>query len=260
MTRSRTIALGLTLITLGIFVLSVVAMAQRVGEYYTTQPRALFAFKRVGEREFTFAGRPVSLTDETASGAQEGEVVVIRYGDETLKLLPGVEPKDAQMPGLTRHDDWLRVYRFAEHGRTDSKEFEAKLEEGTDRLAIVARRPVAGPHPRTGIVARRDWKFEFYELLPGGEIKSEALLYPRNRPGKVAKPGQIQEGTWQHDAAMMLMPAFGRPNRSFTTDALHGMGWTLPAAAFSGLVLMFSLSALFAPKPHWPKRPAQAAA
>lgn len=250
MTQRRTIPRLLTLSMLAVFLLSVGAMAQRVVAYYTTNPRPLFAFNQVGQREFTFAGRPVSLTDEPAAGGQ-GEVLVLRYGDQTVRILPGVEPKDPQLPGLVRHDDWLRVFRFAERGRTDPQEFEAKLDEGTDRLAIVARRPVSGPHRLTGVVARRDWKFEFYELLPSGEISTEVLLYPRSRPGRVAKPGQVQEGTWQHDAAMMLMPAFGRPSRSFATDALHAMGWTLPAAAFSGLVLIYSLFFLFAPQGHW---------
>jgi len=258
MTRSRTIALALTLVMFGVFVLSVVFMALRAADFYRTQGRPLYTFKSIGSREFTFAGHPVSLTDEPEPGGR-GEVLVIRYGDQVLRVLPGVAPNDPQMPGLSRHADWLRVFRFAERGRTNQEEFAQKLEHGEDRLAIVARRPVDGPDPRTGIVGRRDWKFEFYELLPDGTIHSDVLLYPKNRPGRTPKPGQIQENTWQFDAAMMLMPAFGRPNRSFTTDALHEMGWTLPAAAFSGLVLMFSITALFAPNRRWPAKTDQAA-
>jgi hypothetical protein len=248
MMTSKARALGLSIISLAVFALSVVVMAQRVAAHYQAQPRPLFAFKTINDREFTFAGRPVSLTDE---GQGEETVLVLRYGDQTVRIPAGVAPKDPQLPGLVRHGDWLRVYRFAERGRSDPQEFQNLIEHGADRLAVVSRRPISGPDQRNNIVWRNDWKFEFRELLPDGSIRDETLLYPKVRPNRAAKPGQLQEGTWEHDAAMTLMPTFGRPNVSFTTDALHTMGWTLPAAAFSGLVLMFALVFLFAPRGHW---------
>lgn len=248
-TRARITALALSLVSLGVFVLSVIVMSQRISAFYQNQDRKLYAFKAVGSRQFTFAGRPVSLADE---GEGPETVVVLHYGDQQVRIPAGVAPKSEQMPGLSRHDDWLRVLRFAERGRTNPEEFQKLIDAGADRLAVVARRPIAGPDPRNNEVWRTDWKFEFYELLPDGSVKTETLLYPRNRPGKVAKPGQLQQGTWEMDAAMMLMPAFGRPNQSFTTDALRAMGWTLPAAAFSGLLLLGSLAFLFAPERRVP--------
>jgi hypothetical protein len=244
-TRPRIIALALSLVSAGIFILSVVVMSQRVSGHYATSGIKLYNYKPVGERRFTYAGRPVSLVDE---GDGPNTVVVLRYGDQEVRIPAGVTPKSEQLPGLARHNDWLRVLRFAERGRTSPEEFQRSLDAGADRLAVVARRPITGPDPRNGAVWPSDWKFEFYELLPDGSIKTETLLYPKNRPGKEPrKPGQLQERTWQMDAALMLIPAFGRPNQTFTKDALTAMGWTLPAAAFSGLLLLGSLAALFAP-------------
>ena len=63
--KSRRIAWLVAACALAVLVASARSMAVRVSDFHRTSKRETFAFKPVGLREFTYANRPVSITDET---------------------------------------------------------------------------------------------------------------------------------------------------------------------------------------------------
>lgn len=227
---------------------SILFGGRRVASFYAAANRQTFAFQVSTSREFSHAGRSASLADVPDPAGAGGLAVLLRFGDASVRIPAGVAPGNDQLPGLIRHNDWLRVLRFVDRKGLSLREVESALANGTidARVVVVARRPVAAPDPRTGESWKRDWTFEFRELLPDGSIREQSLLYPRSRPGRAPKPGQLAEGTWQWDAAMMLTPSTARPNRSFTTDALDAMGWTFPASMLSVLGLIIAATGLAA--------------
>ena len=229
---------------------SVYFMAGRAASFNATSERKLWVFKPVNLREFRLAGRDVTLTD--AKTAEGEESLVVKFGDRELVLTPFLTPGDANLPGLVRHTDWMKVLRFAEFGQRSAAEFQEHLDQGNDRLAIVVRRPLTGPDPRTGDVWQRDWTFDLHELLPDGSIRTEGLRFPKTRGDKTPKPNELKPGTWQMEAALHLMPktppdslAIGRPTAAFRGDAMRSLGWTLPVSAISapGLVVCIVLAA-----------------
>jgi hypothetical protein len=232
---------------------TVIAMAHRVAAFNALADRKLWTFRPVNERAFRFAGRDVSLTDGTAPDG--ADLVVVRYGEQELKLAATVKPGDARLPDLTRHADWLRVLRFAEFGNRTTQEFKDHLQEGNDRLVIATRRPLTGADPRTGETWRRDWTFDFHELLPDGTIRSESLRMPRTKGDKAPKPGELKAGTWEMEAALTVMPAtppdslnISRPTAAFRGDAVSSMGWTLPTAAATTLAFLVFAALAAAPR------------
>lgn len=231
------------LLCLAVFALSVWALLGRIETF--NSGRELYQFKDVTTWGFGWAGRDVTLSEET----RENQVsVLVRYGDRELRLLATADKLGhPDLPPAIRHQDWLHVRRFAAYRPGQAPEAE--------RLIITTRRPLTAADPRTGSVWNRDWTFEFHELLTDGTIRTETLRYPRARGDKDPKPGELREGTWQKDAAMLMMPGsppdtlnFGRPTASFKRDALRDAGWTFPAAIASGLGLIASLALLLAPR------------
>ena len=240
----------LALACLGVFALSLSALAGRIGAYNSASGRTMYTFREVHDRAFEFAGRAVSLTDEEKEGQT---VVVVRYGERELRLLAGAPPLSPQLPGLARHADWLRVLRFTEY--RPGVRLREHLDQGNDRLAVVSRRAPTGPDPRTGEVWDRDWFFEFDELMPDGTIRGESLRCARTRGDKAPRPGELRAGTWEMDAAMGMLPGsppdslnFGRPTAAFRDVALRNAGWTLPAAVGSALGLVACLVGLLGPR------------
>lgn len=227
-------------------------MSHRVAAFNAEHAPTQWAFKPpLNVREFTFGGRPVSLTDTT--GPDGSDQVLVKYGEKELRLTAPVKPGNPQLPGLIRHEDWMKVFRFAEYGKRTYREFLDKLEEGTDRIVIVVKRPLIGPDPRTGSVWDRDWMFDFHELKADGTIESEGLKLPKTKGDKTPKPTELKVGTWQLIAALQLMPRtppdalnVGRPTAAFQGDAMKSMGWTLPVgtALTIGIIVAIVLAAL----------------
>lgn len=244
---------GAMLVGLG---LSINAMAGRIDKFNADANRKLWTFSEpLDTRAFRFAGRDVTIKDTT--GPDGGELVVVTYGDRELKLIPSITPKDPKLPGLFRHSDWFRAFRFAEYAKNSSvQEFQTSLQEGKDRLVLVTRRPLTTADPRTGDVWARDWTFDFHELLPDGTIRTEGFRLPKTKGDiKTPKPNELRPGTWQMDAALRLMPPtpadslnLGRPTAAFKGDAVSVMGWTLPVATLTALGLMISLAMGAAPR------------
>jgi hypothetical protein len=187
--------------------------------------------------------------DETTPGQGAGDqTVVVRYGDRELRVPATIVPASPRLPDLVRHRDWLQVFRFAERGHASIHEFESGIRTGhiRDRLAMVVRIPPPGnDRPAPGEVFRKDWSFDLYELRPDGGFDHERLAFPK---GRRTQPGELVEGTWEFYAAMLTMPTLGKPSPKFTGDSLPAMGWTLPVAGFSGLLLTFTAALLFAPQ------------
>lgn len=259
MNRSRVIAWSAAGLSLVVLLVSGVGMARRISAFHRREPPRVWAFQPVGERAFGYAGRSVSLVDERDA---QGDWLVVRYGDEEARLRVTI-PGNPNLPGLLPHNDWMRVLRFAESSGVSIGQLQERIAAGQerDRLVIVTRTPMPGSDPETyGAVNKKGWTFDFYEFLPEGRIEHEQLGFPvRARPSLTrAVKGEapkkplrpvVQEGTWQFQAAMHVMPTGQGPaTQGFRNDALSAAGWTLPAASLSFLALMASLALALAPR------------
>lgn len=267
---SRSMALVALVVSLLALVVSVGMMARRVGEYTQNRSTPLWIFEPLDVRTFSYSGRPVRITDETDPDGHD--VVVIDYGGEVLRLRATLPSMPPQVPGLVRHQDWLRVMRFAEHGRGSISEVAQGVISGDipDRVVAVVKQPLRELEADAPAVAklpgRRGWKFDFYEFRPeGGFAVQKDLRLPererdyarraaaaqragRDTPGPL--PGTLQAGTWQADAAMIMMPseplfsAAYSPGPRQSMGTVRAMGWTMPSAAFSGVAVLLSIVVL----------------
>jgi hypothetical protein len=237
----------LAVVCLALLVVSVNVMFHKIAAFNTSAERVLWMLKPVGERAFQYSGRDVALTDQIND--QGKEAVLVRYGEQELMIPATIPPKDGRLPGLVRHEDWMRVVRFAKSDGATGPDFDRLLAEGkvSDRLAIVVRRPLVDDPRTLGDGWRRQWVFDFYEFRPEGGFATETWTYPSGRTIDKPKPGHLEEGSWQYSAALSVMPKLRKPNPKFTDDALHALEWTLPAAAFSGVGLMAALLMLVSP-------------
>jgi hypothetical protein len=249
MERSRKIAWITAAASLAVLAGSALLMAQRVARFHHDNPRQIFAFQPIDAREFAYAGRPVAITDDKSD--PDHLKLNISYGEDRLEL-PVSIPSKYELPGLKSHEDWLRVMRFSPHSGLTTEEFQTQLDSGKDRLAIVTRTPVQGVDPRTwGTVWKNNWVFDFYELKPQGGFEHERLNYPTKTGTAKPKEGELRENTWEFQAALLLMPRGGTdvgPTHNFYGDALAAASWTLPLAAFSGLVGVLALAFAVAPR------------
>ncbi|MEO1511044.1 MAG: hypothetical protein AAFU70_03135, partial [Planctomycetota bacterium] len=112
-----------------------------------------------------------------------------------------------------------------------------------------------------GETMRDRWRFVFYELLPAGGIETTELKFPesgksfyrrrveayrKGLPEPERDPTELDEGTWQWDAALRVMPR--PPAITHEEQALLSAGWTLPAASLGALGFVVSLAFAFAPQ------------
>jgi len=248
MERGRMIAWTVCLAGVAGLSVSTYVMVQRVQQFHKDSPRQLFAFQALDEREFRFGGKPVTLTDDKSDPNQPK--LLVDYGGEKLTLDVSI-PGQYDLPGLKSHENWMRVMRFAPFSNMTEEQFLARVEQGGDRLAIVTRTPPKGVDPSTwGTVWKKAWVFDFYEFKPEGGFTHETLGYPTATGLKKPREGELQENTWQHQAALQLMPNAGQtgPTRNFYGDGLKAAGIALPAAAFSGLAAALGLAFAFAPR------------
>lgn len=245
----RSTWLTIALISFIIMLASGWLMTQRIRSFLKANPPEIYAFRKVDNREFIYANRPVTLVDDNANAL--APVLVLTYGDAVQRIpvtVPNTDrPQRDVLPGLLPHEDWLRVLRMARVSGETPKTFLERLDRGEvpDRLILVARIPRPGSDPATwGNVWKKDWQFDFYELSPDGRIiKHPRLAYPTTRGMKQPKEGELHEGTWQYQAALQTMPQAGAigPTRNFFGNAIAEASWTLPLAAFSGLACTLTL-------------------
>lgn len=245
--RKRLLALAVVCVIATVVIAAL--MVKRIGEFYREHPPQTYVFMPVDGREFTFAGRPVSLVD--ADVGTDKESLIVTYGDTVEKLRVTI-PGNHKLPGLAPHSDWLRVLRFAKFEGPDIQTLQAKMEAGevADRLAIVTRTPAAGADPNTwGAAWKQDWVFDFYEFKPAGGFEHERLKYPTVSGVRKPIEGELHENTWEFQAALQLMPTTPgvAPAHNFYGDALSAVTWLLPAGAFTGVVGTFALAFALAP-------------
>lgn len=238
--KRRTCSTLLALAAVVTLVVSSIFMARRIGEFHKDHKRNQFAFREVEDRSFGYAGHKVTVTD-TAEGSIP--YVNIKYGDHDLKLrvqLPG----EKSLPGLKPYMDWMRIVRFIPtNGRPIPEVVQDSLDgKIADRLVIVTRELPPGVDPGTwGRVWRKDWIFTFSEFLPDGTFSTQRLNYPTTRRWQDAKPGELAENTWEMQAALLLIPKGMGPSMKPQNDALSSVGWTLPVAASSMLLILGSI-------------------
>ncbi|MCA9298342.1 MAG: hypothetical protein KDA28_04710 [Phycisphaerales bacterium] len=221
---------------------SVWRMAARVGTFNEEHQRPRYHFQKITLRSFEYDGRPVEFIDYDD---EQGEPMLeVRYGETVLRLrvqIPGPE----QLPNMLPHDDWLRVLRLAESTGLAYDEFESRIHAGeiTDRLVMVTRNLAPGTDEVSwGEVWRTKWTFDVYEFETDGTISKVHYRFPTTKRHEAPAEGELREGTWEWQAAMMLIPAGKGPKQKFLNDGLYAMGWTLPVAAFSMLGAMFGFA------------------
>lgn len=236
-------------------------LAQRIRDYNIQNPRKHPYFMELGVPDFEFHDVPVRLHDQLDDQGQ-GQVIV-DYGNDTAAIEVGV-PNPLPLPGLARHEDWLRVVLVGEPDGRSFEEFREAARSGAiePRLVIVSRHLNPGvDESRFGLhvdessreygeVMRKRWTFGFLELLPGGGFRQWSLHYPESErayQGRVMAaaqageptpdhyPDELQEDTWEWYAALLVIPAGKAPNRSFRNDALTFSGWALPVTS-AGLI------------------------
>jgi hypothetical protein len=248
MLKGRPIAWSIALGGLAVLCVCTALMIQRVRDFHRDNPRLIYAFQAVDSRSFSFAGRPITLTDDKSDPAKPR--LIVQYGDQQLPLDVTI-PGRYDLPALKSHEDWMRVLRFAPRTGLTEEQFQAQVDAGNDRLAIVTRTPPAGADPETWAkVWKKNWVFDFYEFKPDGSIQHQTLRYPTARGLKKPKDGELHENTWEHQAALQIMPNAGQtgPTRNFYGDALAAAGITLPLAAFAGLASFLGFAFAIAPR------------
>ena len=242
----------LTAVALAVMAWSGILMARRIDAFHHANPRHLFLFRDVEEASFKWGGRLVEFTDDRSNA--DTPVLIIRYGESDPLRLNVTVPGNYDLPWPLPHQDWMRVLRFAEASGMSMQDFARRLEAGEldERLVVVTRIPRPGSDPRTwGSVWKKDWSFDFYEFMADGTVlRHPRLGYPTTRGVRPPKADEIQENTWQFQAALQLMPQAGNigPTHNFFGNAMRAAGWTLPVAAFSGLMVTLGLAFALAPR------------
>lgn len=259
MSSSRTTWLLIAAASLAVMLGCIYLMSKRIAKFHHDNPRDIYAFKTIDAEEFQYAGHTVSIEqekldaehEEKARAAGSAGFVVLKYGDSLERIrveIPNTQsPGRDKIPGLKRYEDWLKVLRMANTNGQSPESFMKRLDTGEipDRLIIVTRIPFPGSDRDTwGEVWKKDWQFDFRELTPDGTIrKYERLNYPTTRGVQEPKPRELHENTWQFQAALQLMPQAGQigPTHNFFNNGIAAAGWTMPAAAFSGLLATIAL-------------------
>lgn len=262
--RGRTTWLTTALVSLAAVTFLGYFMAQRLDRFNRESGRELYVFQPITARDFLWNDTPVSFTDEVdADGA---DVVVMQYGDDAIRLRSGLESLPAEVPGLQRHDSWLKVLRFAPRSGKSIEDLLAEIDAGTadERLAVVVRLQRPGVDQDSfGQVMRGDWRFQFVELLPEGGFDEQVLRFPESErsfnrrvstarragePVPQRRADELTFGTWQFDASLMVMPKSGPPAPQFGRGAMEALGWTLPAATLLFFIATIALAMTFAPE------------
>jgi hypothetical protein len=263
-TRARTLWLATSILSFLAVVVLAYFMAQRLSTYNQNSGRELYVFQPITAREFLWNDRKVTLADETdADGA---DVVVLQYGDDTVRLRSGLRSLPAQIPGLQRHESWLKLLRFVPRSGKSIEELQAEVDAGTadERLAAVVRLQRPGVDQDSfGQVMRGDWRFQFVELLPEGGFSEQVLRFPESErafnrrlsaarragePAPQRRDDELQFGTWQFDASLMVMPKSGPPTPQFGRGPMNALGWTLPAATILFFIAAIAIAMAFAPE------------
>jgi len=254
-------------------------LAERIADYNKESDHPLFAYIQVQSTDFTFAGRSITLTEDTID---DKPVLRVRYGNQELILDVTVPPQQPLPSLFERQSDWMTMDFFADRSGMSMDEFQrrVKSEEIIPRLAIVTRTPfgvepineprfesIEQPKNRSSAEVRRDlWRFDCYEFLRDGTIVHEVKRFPesgksleyrqnyaklRGDPIPQRGEGELEEYSWERGAALKIMPR--APAITFEEQPLRNAGWTLPVTAAGFLVFFVSFFFAIAPNRTAPK-------
>lgn len=233
-----------------VFLASAGLLAKKVAAFNRDHLAPRAHFMPLHAQQFRFGEREIRFTEETNPNSGQ-KVVVVTFGDQTLRLPETIPNNLDAVPDLRRYQDWLSLYRFviAKDMSAEDAIKAINADELDDRLAIVVRTPPPGADHRTwGEVWSGGWMFDIYELTEDGRILHDRLAYPSKRRGnEPPKEGELREGTWQYDAAMSSIPPVSRPKPQYDNDASLHFGLEFILAGASGITLALSAAFLFAP-------------
>jgi hypothetical protein len=275
MQSSTKIGLCIALLCGGVLLFSASVMARRVASYYETNPASQWHFEEQITRQFTAYDKAVTIEDIAVDPAKAAAgvdaQVRVTFGEQST-VLDVHKPVVPKFRDLTVYGEHMAILLYAPIEAGQLK-MDAQGLAGA-RWIIVNRRSAAGFTPDTwGAVRVRDWVFDLVELQPDGTIARSVMQFPaKDRktnelfvPAKREDPNSdvvmIPERSWQWGAALFAVPKSQVSRYRFRTDAVagtdgsDGMGWTLPAAAFScmglliGVGLIMSSSVKRAPQP-----------
>lgn len=261
MSRSRLLGLIILLGSLAIGGFALARMAARVSEFNEHAHFGFFRFDLVSSRKFNVHGRPVSITDADDVRGNGRASFEITYGD-TSKTVSVVEPPATDVPDLGIYGEWAKVVEVHELERSAGGSIQDKPDGA--RVVLICRIPPEGYDPATwGSVRRADWTFDIHEFKPDGTIETSTFRWPRSELGEMSLRKEIEKGeasakvlatipplqekTWQYHTAMHVIPPLNVPRYRFNNTAMKAMGWTLPAAGFSGLGVVIGIGLLIAP-------------
>jgi hypothetical protein len=244
MTMIRKLGLLLAAAALVVFVVSVYFMSQRAAAFNRAADHPEYQMLPQTAREFKLYGRDVSIQD---AAMETGEAALwVSFGDAEL-LIPVRPPPVRDAPDLGLYEEWVAVLETWRIRREEARGDPERV-PGSGRLIIVNRRTPEGFDPETwGQVRRTDWTFDFYELTPEGDFEHWVKRWPRSKYGdsvarrepesELAKIEPLEERSYEFLAALHVIPKLALPKHKFKDTAVEAMGWTLPAAAFSGLAI-----------------------
>ncbi|MDX2114438.1 MAG: hypothetical protein SFZ24_02290 [Planctomycetota bacterium] len=246
-------AAGLAMMLFGLLSVGVAVpfMASRLSHrdipiVYFTQPGV--------SPQFEFRGEPgeVRTIDPPADQPETRSVIEIHWRGEVLRyeIEPGMRD-ETRLPGLLRHEDWLRVLIMAEGARSDVEIMQG-VQEGRiePRLIITMRRPAEDYEPGSwGDVRRKEWRYRFIELLPPGKAGADGSVFSVSEStyGELDKLADrkyraehgLQDEVWkyfamQHVTPPTLVRARSRP----IAEAMQAMGWTWPVGGIGIMVFV----------------------
>lgn len=265
----RRLALALTLVSLAVFIASVIPMASRVRAFNRTANFARLHAEVKSQREFKLTAFPaVKLTDDFDDAGRAA--LRLNFGD-AVRLIPVKPPPFRDMPNLAAYEEWAKVLAINQV-RVDDDGRSAPA-PGSERLLIVVRRTPDGFDPGSwGTVRRVEWLFDIYDLKPDGEVSMTTYRWPRSERSErglrrrtqsedarvdqvaLAALPRLQERSVEYFAAMHVIPKLNVPEHKFNDTAFSPgvLGWTLPVSMFSLLTcsggLAFALGGRRTPK------------
>ena len=272
--NSRRLAWVVVGLSAAVFSLAVWAMGTRIAEFNRHANFIRFHAEPVISREFRLEGWPQGrLTDrtETVDGIERSFLELDYAGKSTL--IPVKTPPAKDVPNLSVYDEWAKVLGFNEMASSSSGG-ESQPVSGSTRLWIITRTTPPGYDENTwGSVRRSEWVFTFYELRRDGSVTIDRRRWPRGYKGEKllqamaaahnAKPTEdsaryaelakipvLKERSAEYYAAMFVIPKINMPQYKFEDTALrfNVLGWTVPAAGFAVLGMLYGTAFAIAPK------------
>ena len=251
--RTRAIGFALTVISVAVFIPSVLAIADRLEN---RRVPLVWFLDPILSHDFAFRDEPLHVDETTVvneRGEEQPAVVVTYKGEKTL--IP-VEERDERLPDLLKYENWMEILPMVEgQGARSADEIERKLADGEvrPRLIIATRHTPEAYDPGSwGLVRRKDWKYVFYEFLPnappeesvrvreGTYRELEQLVDPDIR----AEQGR-EDDLWMYHAMIQVTPASYYPKNKQVDESIAAMGWAWPAAGVSVLSLVAGMMLIF---------------